>query len=71
MILCNLTFIFSVIIQSGSEVPPLNDDTILFLEGHKVLGQVYCGFYGQQLYILVHIVVPKISVNCILIHDNF
>ena len=43
---------FSVIIQSSSEIPPLNDDTILFLEGHKVLGQVYNGFLSLIIYIL-------------------
>ncbi|XP_060602702.1 H/ACA ribonucleoprotein complex non-core subunit NAF1-like [Ruditapes philippinarum] len=30
-----------VVIQSNENVPPLNDETILFVEGHKVLGQVF------------------------------
>ncbi|XP_053392452.1 H/ACA ribonucleoprotein complex non-core subunit NAF1-like [Mercenaria mercenaria] len=30
-----------VVIQSNENVPPLDDETILFVEGHKVLGQVF------------------------------
>ncbi|KAL4240686.1 H/ACA ribonucleoprotein complex non-core subunit naf1 [Mactra antiquata] len=30
-----------VVIKSKESVPPLNDETILFMEGHKVIGQVF------------------------------
>jgi hypothetical protein len=39
-VLCISVFYISVVIQSNENVPPLNDETILFVEGHKVLGQV-------------------------------
>lgn len=34
--------VISVVIQSNETVQPLNEDTILFLDGHTVLGQVRC-----------------------------
>ena len=51
--------LFSVVIQSNTDVPPLNDDSILFVEGRKVLGQVYKAFYAY-LYIYLHNKCPNI-----------
>ena len=51
--------LFSVVIQSNTDVPPLNDDSILFVEGRKVLGQVYKAFHAY-LYIYLHYECPNI-----------